>query len=326
MQPLRIAILDDYQRVALSLADWGALPTGTEVHVFDTPARSEEDLIQRLRDFDIVVAMRERTPFPSIVIEALPRLKLLVSTGLRNAVIDLAACRRMGVIACGARGALDSLNSTAEMAWALVLALHKRLPSSDSALRAGCWQPELARSLAGRVLGLAGLGNVGQRVARFGAAFGMHVIAWSSNLTPERAAALGARAVDADTLFREADVLSLHMVLSRATAGMVSAERLAMMKRASFLVNTARAGLVDEAALLAALRERRIAGAGLDVFWQEPLSPDHELCLLDNVVLTPHLGYVTAPNLASWYQSALASVHDWLRGEQLTQLAEADSS
>lgn len=321
-QPLRVAILDDYQGGALQMADWGALPAGTEVRSFTTPARDPAELVQRLRDFDVVVAMRERTAFPAAVIEALPRLKLLASTGLRNAAIDLDACRRRGVIACGARGAPDSLASTAEMTWALVLALQKQVVASDRALRAGHWQPQLAQSLAGRVLALAGLGKVGQKVARMGAAFGMDVIAWSPHLTPERAAAGGARAVDLDTLFRTADVLSLHLVLASSTAGLVSAARLATMKESAVLVNTARAGLVDEAALLAALRKRRIAGAGLDVFWQEPLPPEHELRGLDNVVLTPHLGYATPGNLAAYYAGVLANIQAWLAGGEVVPLAD----
>lgn len=317
----KIAILDDYQGVALGLAEWSSLPAGTEVRVFRTPARDERELVERLLPFDVVVAMRERTAFPASVIEALPRLKLLASTGLRNAAVDLQACRRRGVIACGARSAPDSLATTAEMTWALVLALHKRLPASDAALREGTWQPRLAQSLHGRVLGLAGLGNVGTRVARLGAAFGMEVIAWSPHLTPERAAAAGARAVDCDTLFREADVLSLHLVLAEATAGLVSAARLALMKPEAFLVNTARAGLVDEPALVQALRERRIAGAALDVFWQEPLPPQHPLCALENVVLTPHLGYATPENLAAYYAGVLDNIRAWLDGREPVALA-----
>jgi phosphoglycerate dehydrogenase-like enzyme len=255
------------------------------------------------------------------VVAALPQLTLLASTGLRNAAIDLEACRRHGVIVCGSRGAPDSLASTAEMAWALVLALHKQIIVSDQALRRGRWQPRLARSLHGHVLGLAGLGNVGQRMARIAAAFGMEVIAWSPHLTAERAAAAGARAVTCEALFREADVLSLHLVLGESTAGLVSTARLAAMKPDAFLVNTARAGLVDEQALLAALRERRIAGAGLDVFWQEPLAPRHELNRLDNVVLTPHLGYATPENLAGFYAGVLENIHTWLAGRQPQLLA-----
>jgi phosphoglycerate dehydrogenase-like enzyme len=319
--PPRVAILDDYQDVALGLADWQSLPPGSEVRSFSTPARDEAELVRRLLSFDVVVAMRERTAFPASVIEALPRLKLLASTGLRNAAIDLQACRRQGVIACGSSGPRDSLASTAEMAWALVLALHKQLIASDQALRRGAWQPLLARPLHGRVLGLAGLGNVGQRMARIAAAFGMEVIVWSPHLTAERASAAGARAVGCEALFREADVLSLHLVLGEGTAGLVSAARLAAMKPGAFLVNTARAGLVDEQALLAALRERRIGGAGLDVFWQEPLAPEHELNRLDNVVLTPHLGYATAENLAGFYAGVLENIHAWLAGRPPQLLA-----
>lgn len=314
MTGLAVAILDDYQGLALELADWRRLPPDTRVEVFRTPARDADDLVQRLLPFDVVVAMRERTGFPAEVIDRLPRLKLLATTGLRNAAIDLAACQRRGIVVTGARGARNGLAATAETAWALVLALAKRLPASQAALCAGQWQPVLAEALAGRVLGLAGLGKVGQRMARIGQAFEMEVIAWSPHLTPERAAPLGVRAVDCDELFALSDVLSLHLVLAPSTAGLVSAERLAQMKPQAVLVNTARAGLVDEAALLDALRERRIAGAGLDVFWQEPLPAGHALCSLDNVVLTPHLGYATRDNLAAFYAGVIDAIDAWRQG------------
>lgn len=318
---LAVAILDDYQGVALSLADWQRLPSGTRLEVFRTAAPDEDALVQWLQPFDVVVAMRERTAFPAGVIERLPRLKLLATTGLRNAAIDLAACQRQGVVVTGARGARTGLAGTAETAWALVLGLAKRLPRADAALRAGQWQPELADTLAGRTLGLAGLGNVGQKMARVGQAFDMDVIAWSPHLTPERAQAGGARAVSCDELFAGSDVLSLHLVLGPTTAGLVDDARLRQMKPAAVLVNTARAGLVDEAALLSALQLGRLAGAGLDVFWQEPVPSTHPLCSLDNVVLTPHLGYATPDNMAAFYRGVVDAIDAWLHGRPPLLLA-----
>jgi phosphoglycerate dehydrogenase-like enzyme len=318
---VKIAILDDYQRVALGLADWRSLGPQVELHVFDTPARDEDDLVRRLSPFDVVVAMRERTSFPASVIERLPRLRLLASTGLRNAAIDAEACRRQGIVVSGARGARNGLAGTSEAAWALILALHKRVVSSHVALCEGRWQPELAQTVDGKVLGIAGLGNVGRRMARVGLAFGMEAIAWSPNLTDERAAEAGARRVDKAELFAAADVVSLHLVLSDRTRSVVSATELGAMRRSAFLVNTARAGLVDEAALIAALHDRRIAGAGVDVFWQEPLPSAHPLCAMDNVVLTPHLGYATPENLGAFYEGVVDSIRAWLEGRDPTPLS-----
>ena len=316
----RIAVLDDYQGLALTLADWSVLGDAVSVQTFKDPASSEAALIQRLQDFEVVVAMRERTAFPATVIERLPRLKLLASTGLRNAAIDLDACRRHGVTVCGARGARNGLAATAETAWTLILALHKRLVLSHTALCTGHWQPQLAQALEGKVLGIAGLGHIGKRMARIGQAFGMDVIAWSPNLTEERAAQVGVRKVEKAELFETSSVVSLHLVLSPTTASVVSRVELAAMQVGAFLVNTARAGLVDEDALIDALRMRRIGGAGLDVFWQEPLSPTHPLCGFENVVLTPHLGYATAENLSAFYGGVIENIRAWLDGKKLIPL------
>ena len=317
----RIAVLDDYQGLALTLADWSVLGDAVSVQTFKDPASSEAALIQRLQDFEVVVAMRERTAFPATVIERLPRLKLLASTGLRNAAIDLDACRRHGVTVCGARGARNGLAATAETAWTLILALHKRLVLSHTALCTGHWQPQLAQALEGKVLGIAGLGHIGKRMARIGQAFGMDVIAWSPNLTEERAAQVGVRKVEKAELFETSSVVSLHLVLSPTTASVVSRVELAAMQVGAFLVNTARAGLVDEDALIDALRMRRIGGAGLDVFWQEPLSPTHPLCGFENVVLTPHLGYATAENLSAFYGGVIENIRAWLDGKKLIPLS-----
>lgn len=318
---LRIALLDDYQQLAMGMADWASLPEGTVVHAFSKAFASEDELVTALQDFDVVVAMRERTAFPASVITRLPKLKLLASTGLRNAAIDVPACLKQGVVVCGAKGARHGLAATAETAWALILALHKRLPGSDQALRGGIWQPQLALALEGRVLGLAGLGNIGKRMARIGQAFGMDVIAWSPNLTAERAQQAGVRMVSKAELFAQSDVVSLHLVLSPPTANVVAHAELSAMKADAFLVNNSRAGLVDEAALMAALQERRIGGAGLDVFWQEPLPKTHDLCALDNVVLTPHLGYVTPENLTAFYGGVLDNIRAWIDGQPVTPLS-----
>lgn len=314
--PLRIALLDDYQQQALDLADWKSLPQGTVVRAFSDAMQDEAEVIRRLQDFDVVVAMRERTAFPASVIERLPKLKLLASTGLRNAAIDTEACRRQGITVCGARGARTGLGATAETAWALILALHKRLVLSHIALCEGRWQPQMALAMEGRVLGIAGLGNIGQRMARMGQAFGMGVIAWSPNLTVQRAAQAGVRLVGKEELFALSDVVSLHLVLSPATASIVSRSELSVMRPNAFLVNTARAGLVDEAALIDALQQRRIGGAGLDVFWQEPLPKSHAFCSLDNVVMTPHLGYVTEDNFAAFYGNVLDNIKAWMDGRE----------
>jgi phosphoglycerate dehydrogenase-like enzyme len=312
---VNIAILDDYQLIAHELADWTSLGANIDVQFFATPARDEIELVRRLAPFDVVVAMRERTRFPASLIERLPRLRLLVSTGMRNAAIDVDACRSRGIVVSGARGS-NGLAATAETAWALILALEKRLVASHVSLREGRWQPYLAQGVHGKVLGLVGLGHIGRRVAVIGRAFGMDVVAWSPNLSAERAADVAVRRVDKSELFAIADVVSLHLVLSERTAGVVARAELDAMKADAFLINTARAGLVEEAALVDVLRQRRIGGAGLDVFWHEPLPQDHPLCSLDNVVLTPHLGYATRENLAAFFDAALDNIKAWLDGRE----------
>ncbi|WP_211231728.1 D-2-hydroxyacid dehydrogenase family protein [Ottowia thiooxydans] len=317
---LNVAVLDDYQQLAVDLPVWNALPERVRVQAFATPAADEDELVRRLEPFQVVVAMRERTAFPARVIERLPQLRLLASTGLRNASIDLEACKRQGVLVSGSRGARNGRTSTSETALALILALAKQIVPSHQALLEGRWQPRLASSVAGRVLGLAGLGNIGAQMAQLGRALGMEVIAWSPNLTADRAAEHGARAVSCDELFQQSDVLSLHLVLSERTAGLVSAARLAQMKREAVLINTSRAGLVQEEALLDALRERRIAGAGLDVFWQEPLPASHPLLKMENVVLTPHLGYATLENFTAFYAGVVENILAWIEGRPVLAL------
>jgi phosphoglycerate dehydrogenase-like enzyme len=318
---VRIAILDDYQQVAKASADWSALPQGTQIDAFADTIADRDALARRLQPYDVIVAMRERTRFSAELIDALPNLRLLVSTGGRNPSIDAEACARRNIALCSAPGAPGGQSSTAEVAWALVLALVKRIPQADKAMRSGGWQETvITESLAGKTLGVLGLGRLGKHVARYGQAFGMNVIAWSPNLTDARAAEAAVRCVSKAQLFAEAAVLSLHLVSNASTRGIVGAAELGAMKRSAYLVNTSRGPLVDEQALVSALQERRIAGAGLDVYWTEPLPADHLLRRLDNVVLTPHLGYVVDENLKMFYRNALKNIERWIAGEPLTPM------
>ena len=314
---MRVAILDDYQGRALSLADWQSLHPAAQMQAFADHLDGLEALAQRLHTFDCVVAMRERTPFPRALFERLPNLRLLVTAGMRNAAIDLDAASERKVQVCGT----DMLPyPTAELAWGLILALARHIPHEDRALREGRWQTTLGIGLKGKTLGLLGLGRLGGQVARIGKAFGMEAIAWSQNLTAERAAEAGAAPVSKEELFARADVVSVHLVLSPRSRGLVGAADLARMKPTAFLVNTSRGPIVDETALLAALRERRIAGAGLDVFEPEPLAPTHPLLALGNVVLTPHLGYVTEEGYRLAYGHAVEDIRAFLDGTVLRPL------
>ncbi|HEY6098251.1 MAG TPA: D-2-hydroxyacid dehydrogenase family protein, partial [Anaeromyxobacter sp.] len=303
---MKVAVLDDYQGVAQGAADWSRLPPGAEVRFFREHLTDPDVLAAALEPFDVIVAMRERTPLPAALLARLPKLGLVVTTGMRNASIDLAACRERGIAVSGTRAAPGV--PTAELTWGLILALVKRIPGEDRALRSGAWQTALAQSVAGKTLGVVGLGKVGSAVARVGLALGMDVVAWSPHLTDERAAAAGVRRVEKRALFEAADVVTLHLVLGPGTRGVVGAAEIAAMKPAAYLVNTARAGLVDEAALVAALRARRIAGAGLDVFSVEPLPPDHPIRSAPETVLTPHLGYATRENYAVFYADAVEDI------------------
>ncbi|WP_437638163.1 D-2-hydroxyacid dehydrogenase family protein [Sorangium sp. So ce854] len=314
---MRLAILDDYQGVALRMADWQSLHPAAEVEAFGDHLDDLDALAERLRPFDGVVLMRERTPFPRALLERLPRLRLLVTAGMRNASIDIAAATERGVQVAGT----DMLPyPTAELTWGLILALFRQIPREDRAAREGRWQTTLGLCLKGKTLGLVGLGRLGGQVARVGSAFGMEVIAWSQNLTAERAAEVGARLTTKDELFGSADVVSIHLVLSPRTRGLVGAAELARMKPTAFLVNTSRGPLVDEEALVAALRGRRIAGAGLDVFEPEPLPASHPLLALDNTVITPHLGYVTEEGYRLLYGQAVEDIRAFLDGKALRPL------
>lgn len=318
---MKIAILDDYQQIGIKSADWGSLAAGTEVNSFADTLADADALVQRLKPYDVIVAMRERTRFTAQLIDALPNLRLLVSTGGRNPSIDADACARRHISLCAAHGGATGESSTAEVAWALVLALMKRIPQSDKAMRSGGWQESvMTESLAGKTLGLLGLGRLGKFCAKYGQAFGMNVIAWSPNLTDERAAEVSVRRVSKEALFAESDVVSLHLVSNATTRGIVGAAEIAAMKPTAYIVNTSRGPLIDEQALITALKERRIAGAGLDVFWTEPLPKDHIVRRLDNVALTPHLGYVVDDNMQKFYENALKNIKNWIAGEPLTPL------
>jgi phosphoglycerate dehydrogenase-like enzyme len=313
----RIAVLDDYQDAARRMADWSRLPAGAELAVFRDHVADLEAVAARLASFDVVVAMRERTPFPRALLERLPRLRLLVTTGMRNAAIDLQAAADRGVLVCGTGGLPYP---TAELAWGLVLALARRIPREDRATREGRWQETVGLGLNGKTLGVLGLGTLGSRVARFGRAFEMDVLAWSQNLTAERAAEIGAVRVDRDELLARSDVVTIHLVLSERTRGLIGARELGLMKRTAYLVNTSRGPIVDEAALVRALRDGTIAGAGLDVYDEEPLPPDHALRGLPNTVITPHLGYVTEETYRIFYGQALEDILAYLRGEPVRVL------
>jgi phosphoglycerate dehydrogenase-like enzyme len=313
----RLGILDDYQGVALAMGPWDRLPQGLAVEVFRDTLADPEALARRLAPFDALVIMRERTPFPRALIERLPNLRLLVTTGLRNRAIDLEACAERGITVCGTP---SFGNPTVDLTWGLILSLMRRIPEQERALREGRWQVALGHGLEGKTLGILGLGNLGSRVARIGAAFGMRLLAWSQNLTEERAAAAGAVRVDKETLLAEADVVTLHLILSERTRGIIGAADLARMKRSAVLVNTSRGPLVDQEALIAALREGRIAGAGLDVFDQEPLPPGHPILSAPNTVLTPHLGYVTEENYRAYFAGAVEAVLGYLAGAPVREL------
>jgi len=308
-KPVGVAVLDDYQNVALRLADWSVLDGRAAVTVFNDHLSDVDALVERLKGFEVLCVMRERTPLPRATLERLPRLKLIVSTGARNAAIDTAAAAERG-IAVAFTGYTSA--PTIEMTWALILAASRHVVAENLAFRRGGWQQGVGVGLAGKTLGVLGLGRVGGAVAEVGALFGMKVITWSPNMTPERAAERGATAVSKEELLRRADVLTIHMVLSPKTRGLLGADDLALMKTSSLLVNTSRGPLVDEAALVSALTSRKIALAALDVFDTEPLAADHPLRSLENVLGTPHIGYVADDLYRIFYGDTVKAVDAWL--------------
>ena len=306
----RIAVLDDYQGVALTFGDWGSL--GVPVDVFRDTITDPDALAARLAPYDAIVLMRERTPFPRALIERLPKLRLLVTTAGRNNSVDTAALKERGITFCGTPG---TTSPTSELTWGLILALLRDIPAQERALREGRWQTVLGQGLEGRTLGIIGLGKQGQRVARVARAFDMRVLAWSTNLTEETARAAEATRVSKETLLRESDVVTLHLVLSERSRNTIGAAELGLMKPSAYLVNTSRGPLVDTAALEEALRGKRIAGAALDVYDVEPVPAGASIASLPNTVLTPHLGYVTQQNYEHFYGGALEALKAWMAGQ-----------
>jgi phosphoglycerate dehydrogenase-like enzyme len=306
---VQVAVLDDYQNVALELADWSAVADRADITVFNDHVFDPDDLVARLAPFDVIFVMRERTPLPRSIIERLPKLKMIASTGPFNASIDMAAADEHG-IHVGTTG--GTVASTVELTWALILAGARNLVAESVSIRDGGWQVSVGRELSGRVLGVLGLGRIGARVARIGEAFGMQVIAWSQNLTPEAAAAAGATHVGKEELFARSDVLTLHMKLSERSTGLIGAAELALMKPTALLVNTSRGPLIDEAALVAALEAKTIRAAALDVFDTEPLPAGHPLRTLDNVIATPHIGYVADRPYRIFFSDGVAAITEWL--------------
>lgn len=314
---LSIAVLDDYQGVAASLGDWASLPDARTVF-FSDHTSDREQVVARLSPFDVVVAMRERTAFDAETIARLPNLKMIATLGKWNAAIDMEAAKNRGIVVSGTDG--GGLYGPAALTWGLVLAITRHLFAEVNSVRAGGWQVGVGVDLDGKTLGLLGLGKLGTVIAGYGAAFGMRCIAWSQNLTPERAAAAGVEAVSKDDLFRRADVLSVHLKLSERSRGLVGAREIALMKPSAYLVNTSRGPIVDEAALVTALQSRRIAGAALDVFDPEPLAHDHPFRSLPNVLATPHVGYVTENTYAMAYRQMVDDITAWCSGAPIRVL------
>ena len=313
----RIAVLDDFQNAAARFADWSSVGEPVEVVEFHDHVDDDDALVRRLQPFEVVVAMRERTPFPRTVLARLPNLALLVTTGMGNKSIAVAAAAELGVTVCGT-GMHGP--ATAELTWALILAVARHLPQEDASVRAGGWQHTVGTDLHGATLGVVGLGRLGRQVARIGQAFGMDVIAWSQNLDAGRAAEVGVRAVGKEELFDTADVVTVHLQLSPRTQGLIGRDDLARMKPTAILVNTSRGPIIDEQALVDTLRRGAVAGAGLDVFDQEPLPPAHPLRELGRVVRTPHLGYVTRKTYEVFYREAVEDVAAFLAGHPVRVL------
>jgi phosphoglycerate dehydrogenase-like enzyme len=316
----RCAILDDYQNVALKLADWSKVTKDVEVEVFtDAVRRGDADTIRDVKDFDIVVMMRERTRFPRAVTEALPKLKLLITTGAYNASIDVRACQERGIVVCGT-GSFG--NPTTGITFGLILELTRRIGWEHVRMKSGVpWQNTLGMDLEGKTLGILGLGKLGTRVAEVAKAFGMKVIAWSQNLTPEKCKEAGVEYSSKDDLFRNADIVTIHLQLSDRTRGLITAKELGLMKKTAYLVNTSRGPIIEEKALLDALSKKQIAGAGLDVFDVEPLPLDHPYRTMDNAVITPHLGYASQQNYEKYYPDIVDDIRGFIDGKPTRVIA-----
>lgn len=312
-----VAILDDYQAVAQQMADWSQLPPGINVQFFHDHIADEDALVDRLKNFQVVMGMRERTPFPRSVLDRLPELRLLVTAGMGNAVFDIPAATELGIVVTGTGGVGEG---PTELTWGLILALARRIPQEDRLTREGNWGTTVGIGLKDKTLGLLGLGHIGSLVGKVGAALGMNIIAWSQNLTPERAAECGATLVDKDTLFKESDVLSVHVQLSDRTRGLVGAKELSLMKPTSYLINISRGPIVDELSLIQALTSGSIAGAGLDTFDIEPLPTNHPFLGLSNTVITPHLGYVTEDGYRVRYTQVVEDIRAFISGESIRVL------
>ena len=310
-RPVKVAVLDDYQGVALGMADWFMLEKTADITVFRDHLSDPAALVERLKPFDVVCVMRERTPLLRSILEQLPNLQLIASTAPRNASIDLATAKELGITVCGTG---YTPHAAAELTWALILAIIRNVPAESASLRNGQWQISVGTDLEGKTIGVLGLGRIGARIARVAGAFGMEVIAWSQNLTGERAQQHGARLVSKQELFREADILTVHLVLSARTKGIVGAPELQLMKPGAYLINTSRGPLVNESALIATLKNRRIAGAALDVYDSEPLPESHPFRSLDNVLATPHIGFVTQETYKTFYRETVENIAAWLSG------------
>ena len=310
---MKVAVLDDYQSVAADFADWSSLPSGVEVSFFADHLSEEGALAERLADFDVVMGMRERTAFPRSLLQRLPNLRCLITTGARNASFDMEAATELGITVCGTPGAGEG---PTELTWGLIIGLLRRISEEDRLTRAeGKWGSYVGTGLQGKTLALLGLGHIGSLVARVGNAFDMRVIAWSQNLTAGRAAECGATLVDKDTLFSEGDVVSVHVRLSDRTRGLVGAHEIGLMKNSAILVNISRGPIVDEPALISALERRAIGGAALDTFDVEPLPADHPFLALDNTLITPHVGYVTDDGYRAFYSGVVENIRAFAAGE-----------
>jgi len=319
MTRLRCAILDDYFNIALDVADWGRIADRVDVTVFNHHFPDEAAAASALKDFEIVCAMRERTPFPRTLLAELPKLKLLLTSGMRNAAIDMEAANARGIVICGTQWSQDP---TAALTMGLILELTRGIGRENARMHAGeLWQTFPGIEIEGRTLGVVGLGKLGSKVAGLAKAFGMRVIAWSPNLTPERAAEVGVGYASKEQLFANADIITIHVVLSQRSRGLVGREDLARMRPTAYLVNTSRGPIVDEQVLLESLREKRIAGAGVDVFSVEPLPQDHPFRKLDNMVITPHLGYVSTDALRAHYGQMVEAIEAWFNGEPPRRIA-----
>jgi len=315
----RIAVLDDFQQIAARMADWTQLGPGCEPTFFANHLADEAALVSRLGEFDAIVAMRERTPFPGSLLAQLPRLRLLVATGMFHQTIDLDAAKRLGIVVCGTDNG-PGLATTVEHIWALILGLARNLAAEDAAIRSGGWQVSLGPLLSGRTLGILGLGNLGRALAPIGRAFGMRVVAWSRNLTDAAAREVSVERVDYETFFSESDVITVQLKLSPRSIGYVGAAELSRMKPSALFINTSRGPIVDEAALIDAVRSRRIAGAALDVFDREPLLESHPLRNLPNTLLTPHMGYASVETYRAFYSSAVEVVLAFRAGQPIRRL------